>query len=183
MNKYLISLVSALLLLSAPVSANVIMPPTLDINEGQLSLNGAGSRTKIFMSLYDGGLYLSRPNNNAEQIMNADEAMAIRLNITSSFISIEAMKEATLAGFVKSTNDNIAPIEDDINALLATFEQGIGDGDTYQFSYSPGQGVSVVKNNESLATIGDLTFKKAFFGIWLSDHPVQESLKQQMLGN
>jgi len=27
-----------------------------------------------------------------------------------------------------------------------------------------------------------LDFKKAFFGIWLSDNPVQSSLKQQLLG-
>ena len=30
--------------------------------------------------------------------------------------------------------------------------------------------------------VGDLEFKKALFGIWLSDKPAQKDLKEKMLG-
>ena len=43
--------------------------------------------------------------------------------------------------------------------------------------------VDVLRNSELLDTIAGLEFKKAFFGIWLSDNPVQKSLKKAMLGN
>ncbi|MBC66067.1 MAG: hypothetical protein CML63_05160 [Rhodobacteraceae bacterium] len=40
----------------------------------------------------------------------------------------------------------------------------------------------VLKNEEKINSISGLEFKKAFFGVWLSDNPVQENLKKAMLG-
>jgi hypothetical protein len=39
-----------------------------------------------------------------------------------------------------------------------------------------------LKNNEQVQLIPGLEFKKAFFGIFLSDNPIQKNLKKAMLG-
>ena len=67
--------------------------------------------------------------------------------------------------------------------FMATLHQAIQVGDVYEFIYLPESGVDVLRNSELLDTIAGLEFKKAFFGIWLSDNPVQKSLKKAMLGN
>ena len=66
---------------------------------------------------------------------------------------------------------------------MATLHQAIEVGDVYEFIYIPDSGLDILRNSEFLDTITGLEFKKAFFGIWLSDNPVQKSLKKAMLGN
>ena len=46
----------------------------------------------------------------------------------------------------------------------------------------PDSGTNVLKNSEYIDTIPGIEFKKAFFGIWLSNDPIQKNLKQAMLG-
>ena len=69
-----------------------------------------------------------------------------------------------------------------MDAFLDVFSEEIKDGDVFDLVYLPGEGVRVLKNGDQRATIGDLEFKKALFGIWLSDEPAQEDLKEKMLG-
>ena len=98
-------------------------------------------------------------------------------------LTSEAMKKAIKEGFVKSTKNNTEPIADQINQFMANLHQAIEVGDVYEFIYLPESGLDVLRNSELLDTIAGLEFKKAFFGIWLSDNPVQKSLKKAMLGN
>ena len=42
--------------------------------------------------------------------------------------------------------------------------------------------MSVIRNGEVKVVVPGLAFKKALFGIWLSDDPVQDDLKEGMLG-
>ena len=48
--------------------------------------------------------------------------------------------------------------------------------------YTPGSGVAISKNGELKDTIEGIAFKKALFGIWLSDKPADKKLKKAMLG-
>ena len=55
-------------------------------------------------------------------------------------------------------------------------------GDYYEFIYLPEMGTHVLKNSELVELIRGMEFKKAFFGIFLSDNPIQKNLKKAMLG-
>ena len=148
-----------------------------------LILNGQGTRVMVFVKINESGLYLSSENTNAEEVISQDSSMGIRLDVISSMLTADAMKKAINEGFVKSTKDNTQPINDQINQFMATLHQAIEVGDVYEFIYIPESGIDVLRNSELLDTIEGLEFKKAFFGIWLSDNPVQKSLKKDMLGN
>lgn len=168
----------------AQVTINdVTLPATMNAGEQTVSLNGGGIRKKLFFKLYVGGLYLASKSSDAKAIINADEAMAVKLEITSSMISSENMSEAINEGFEKSTGGNVAPLKDKISKFVDTFKKSeIVEGNVFDIVYVPGTGVESYKNGKLQSTIEGLDFKKALFGIWLCDEPADEDLKAKMLG-
>lgn len=172
--------------LTTPVAAltveGVDVPDTYSAMDAELKLNGAGTRSKWFMDLYIGGLYVPETIDDGLAIINADEPQAITLHIISGMITSDKMKAATMEGFENSTGGDMAAIKNDVDTFLDVFSDEIKDGDVFDLVYLPGEGVRVLKNGEQRATVGDLEFKKALFGIWLSDEPAQEDLKDKMLG-
>jgi len=186
MFRKLIIVVLAILVLNVPAMAveieDIIMPDVMESNEIKLNLNGVGVRSKFFMDLYVGGLYLEKKEQDPQKIIDADEPMAIRLHIISSLISSEKMENATREGFENATNKNIAPIQEQIEQFIAVFKIKIEKMDTYHFIHIPGKGMEIYKNDKLKTLIEGLEFKKALFGIWLCDKPAQKSLKKKMLG-
>ena len=158
------------------------MPESIETGQTKLMLNGAGVRTKFFMDLYVGGLYLKEKSQDSKAIIEADEPMAIRLHIVSSMITSKKMEKATRKGFKNATGGNIEAIKVQIEEFISVFKEEIKEDDIYDLIYVPGKGVEVSKNNESRSIIKGFPFKKAMFGIWLSDKPAQKSLKKAMLG-
>jgi hypothetical protein len=158
------------------------MPESLKTEQSTLMLNGAGVREKFFLDLYVGGLYLKEKSADPGAIIAADEPMAIRLHIISSMITSKRMEKATREGFENATGGNIGPIKVQIEEFISVFKEEIREGDIYDLIYVPAKGVEVSKNNEPRSMIKGLPFKKALFGIWLSDKPAQKSLKKAMLG-
>ena len=163
---------------------DVTLPATLNYSNTELSLNGGGIRTKLIFKLYTAGLYLQENSSNATTILNSNEPMAIRMVITSSKINSDNMSEAIREGFDKSTDGNTSAIEDNIDVLIETFsKEAIVPGDIFDLVYIPGKGVMAYKNSKLKSTISDLSFKKALYGIWLSDNPISSGLKDDLLGN
>ena len=163
--------------------AGVEIPETLENGGASLVLNGVGIRTRVFLDIYVGGLYLQKKSADAAAIMDADEPMAIRLWIVTGLITNDRMQKSIEEGFQKSTRGNTAPIREEIDALIGVYAEEINDEDVFELVYLPGQGLIVYKNGIYTATIEcGLSFKRALFGIWLSDRSVQTSLKNGMLG-
>lgn len=173
-------LITALALPTTKVSA-ADLPRSLDVGQSELALNGWGVRQKSFVKLYVGGLYLTTPSGDAESIINADEAMAIRIEITSGFVSQAKMAAALNEGFQNSTNGRTAALRKEIEQFQACFADDITKGDEFSIVYLPSVGVVVSKNGRQKGVIEGLAFKKALFGIWLGDRPADEGLKNAML--
>ena len=147
-----------------------------------LTKNGQGTRIIFFMKVYEGSLYLETESSNAQEIISLDSPMAIRIDVTSEMVTAEAMKKALSEGLEKSTGNNTASINNEINQLSSSFDSAVNSGDYYEFIYLPDKGTHVVKNRELVELIKGFEFKKAFFGIFLSDNPIQKNLKKSMLG-
>jgi hypothetical protein len=169
-------------LFSITPSFAVELPSTIVYQETKLILNGHETRVKFFMKVYEGSLYLESANNNAEEIINDDAPMSIRMDVISSLVTPDAMKIALNEGLEKSTGNNTAPIIKEINQLNASLNIEVGAGDFYEFIYLPNSGITVLKNSEYIDLIPGIEFKKAFFGIFLSDNPIQKNMKKAMLG-
>ncbi|WP_037314525.1 chalcone isomerase family protein [Salegentibacter sp. Hel_I_6] len=158
------------------------LPNTVEYGSEKLTLNGAGVREKFWMDMYAGGLYLKNKSNKASEIMNKDEAMAIKLHIVSKMITSKRMIDAVTEGFENSTGGNTAPISSEIKKFISFFEDEINKEDVFDIVYLPGKGSVIYKNGNESGVIKGMEFKKALFGIWLSNNPADEDLKEGMLG-
>lgn len=176
----LVFLMCASISFSAEIGG-VDVPATFKAGSTALDFNGAGIRKKFGLKLYVGSLYLTQKSQDADAVINADESMAITLNIISSLITSKKMEDATREGFENATGDNIEPISAEVEAFINVFKEKINDGDSFAFVYVPGTGVEIYKNTAKVSTVEGLVFKKALFGIWLCDKPAQKSLKKGML--
>lgn len=159
----------------------VMLPATQNFQEHTLQLNGAGVREKLWIDLYAAGLYLDQKNNNARDILNSDKPMAIKLHIVSKLITSEKMVEAVTEGFENSTNGNTAPIQNEINTMLGFFKEDIKKNDIFDLVYIPGKGVVAYKNGVEKGVVKGKEFKKALYGIWLSNRPADDDLKNDLL--
>lgn len=159
----------------------VELPVHLQWQQHDWTLNGAGMRNKMFMDLYVASLYVAQPSSDGAAIIAADEPMMIRLHITSSMITGKRMADSTRDGFVRATGGNLAQIEEDVNELIRAFGDDVNQGDVFDLVYEPETGVTVYHNGVAKSNVSGLSFKQALFGIWLSNIPVQKSLRKAML--
>jgi hypothetical protein len=163
----------------------ITLSRTIVFEGKNLQLNGFGTRTKMWTEVYLQALYLSTLSDDAKEIINSDTAMAIRLQITSSLVTSKKLSKSLQKGIVKSVGEENVP---KYNTQLELLEKLLNREDTqvndgFNLIYSPtDKSIWVYKNNTLEGKIPGLEFKKAFFGIWLSDNPVDEELKNSLLG-
>lgn len=163
----------------------VIVPRTLEFKSRELSLNGVGQRSKMFTELYVQALYLSQLSQDAAFIIDSDTEMAIRIQITSGLVSSKKLSKALEKGVEKSVGPKgFLKLTD----KLLQLERLIGKeetkkGDAFNLIYSPiDSALLIYKNDRYEGKIDGFEFKKAFFGIWLSEDPVDKILKEDLLG-
>ncbi len=179
------SVLFSFILLFTTFSASALdgIPKAMIVGGKTLALNGAGTRTKFIISVYHAGLFLEKKSSNAAEIMGANTPMAIRMKVVSGLASADKMKSALTEGFANSTGGKTAPIQPQINQFLAAaFKNKVNKGDVFDLVYTPQAGTQIISKGKNLTTVKGLPFKKALFGIWLSNKPAQANLKKAMLG-
>ncbi|MBI5894561.1 MAG: chalcone isomerase family protein [Desulfobacterales bacterium] len=170
----------------------VNLPDAVMAGDENLVLNGAGIRTKrlagiVKKDIYVAGLYLKDKSSDAQQIIDADETMLLRIEIVSSLITSERFTEATRTGFDESTKGHTAPIQKEIDRFMSTFSEKIQDGDLFEIVYKKGAGVQTFKNGgkNPIVTIPGMPIKTALFGIWLGERSEEDlqKLARGLLGS
>ncbi len=164
--------------------AGVKLPATvaLGADPPPLVLNGAGVRSKFFVKVYVGALYLPARTTDAAAILRHSGPVAVHMHFLHSEVSKEKLVDAWNDGF--SANLSAAQRErlqdriDRFNALFRTARRG----DVIRLEYLPGSGTRVVVNNEQQGTIEGEDFMQAWLGIWLGDKPADGDLRRAMLG-
>ena len=182
-NQFFVAILGAAVgLCSLPLeAARAELPSALQAGDSKLALNGSGTRTKYLMSMYEAGLYLDKPSTDAAAIVAADAPMGLRLQIVSGMVTQEKLVESLAEGFDKSTLGKTEPIRKEIEQFRSLLGKEIAKGDVFDFVYTPQQGVIVAKNGKTQGTVAGLAFKKALFGIWLSENPADKELKRTLL--
>lgn len=179
-------LISLVIMMVSPAAAEKIggvnLPDTLAAGKSNLILNGAGLRKKLFIKVYAAGLYLTQKNNDPQKIIEADEAMGIRMHFIYDGVSAEKLIKAWNEGFGNATKGNVAPIKNEIDKFNACFKDEAKEGDIYDIIYVPGQGTAVSVKGKLIETIKGHVFKKALFAIWLGEKPADSGLKKGMIG-
>nr|WP_315143814.1 chalcone isomerase family protein [uncultured Flavobacterium sp.] len=163
----------------------VTVPRTIDFENQKLQLNGFGTRTKFWTEVYVQALYLTILSEDAKDILDSDTNMGIRLQITSSLVSSQKLSKSLHKGIVKSIGEENLPkfkTQLDLLEKLLNREATV-ENDAFNLIYSSTEkSILVYKNNQLEGKIPGFDFKKAFFGIWLSNNPVDAELKDALLG-
>jgi Chalcone isomerase-like len=163
----------------------VVVPRYIDYQDRKLELNGFGTRSKLWIDVYVQALYLTILSQDPKEIMEGKSVMAIRIQIISSLVTSKKLSKAFKKGLIKSVGEeNISKIQPQADLLNKFITDGeTKDKDFFNLIYAPSEeSILVFKNDKLVGKIPGFDFKKALFGIWLSDNPVDKDLKNQLLG-
>lgn len=163
----------------------IIVPRKIEFQNKPLQLNGFGTRSKMWVDVYVQALYLTNLSQDAQYILESDTEMAVRLQIISNMVSSKKLSKSLNKGMEKSVGkENMKQFESQIVLLesLLNSEETKKD-DAFNLIYNPiDTSIWVYKNDKFEGKIPGFEFKKAFFGIWLSNNPVDEDLRNDLLG-
>lgn len=179
-----VSLVLAFFAPSAPAMqlGPVTLPDSLSAGSKPLVLNGAGFRKKFGIKIYACALYLQKRDSDSSRIIMSDEVMGVRMHFVYKKVDGKDMAEMLTKGFENSTKGNMAPVKDNIAHLLSLLPKTLNKNDIVDLIYQPGRGIVCNINGKYAGESAGLVFKRAVFGIWLGEKPVNEDLKKGMLG-
>jgi hypothetical protein len=179
-----------LLMLSVPALATVDVADvrfddSATVSGQLLQLNGVGLRTRFFFKIYTIGLYLPKKTSSADVALAEPGAKRIRF-VMMRTVPAEDMVEA----FEKALHANNSEADlkvldgrlDQFKQLLMSFGKA-RQGSEYLLDYVPGVGThltvdGVIKD----APIPGADLFQALMRAWLGPSPVQENLKEALLG-
>lgn len=183
----LVGVLSTHLLLTSATALTlegVVVADTVPVANTSLTLNGAGVRTKLFMSIYVGALYLPAKANTLPGVLAQTGPKQLALHFVYKKLPPEKLVAAWNEGF----NANLSPVE--LTALAASirqfnqwFTQEAVQGTVYRINEIPGVGTQLWINDQLKGTIAEAGFYPALLQIWLGAKPVTTELKQALLGN
>jgi hypothetical protein len=176
-----------LFLLLAPAAqarevAGIQIPDQAPLGESTLVLNGAGVRSKFFIKVYVGALYLPDAQREAARIVEADAPVAVHLHFLHSEVDTKKLVDAWNDGF-NANHDagQLAALKARIERFNALFRT-VKRGEVIRIEYLPGRGTRVAINAEERGKIEGADFRAALLRIWLGDKPADDDLKRSMLG-
>lgn len=180
----LVATLLAMPALHAAEVAGIKVDEQIRVGANELVLNGAGLRTKVFVKVYIGALYVSQKANAPAALLDATTPRRMSMRM------LRDIDADTLYGALRDgLKDNNSEAE--LAALKAPTEQfaeimkKVGtarNGDTVALDFTA-DGVAVSFNGESRGKVAGGAFAKALLKAWLGENPVDGSLKKALLGS
>ncbi len=159
--------------------AGVTIPETLNTD---LSLNGAGIRSKFFFKIYIAELYLEHPAKTAGQVLDTPGRKRMTMHILYDEVSGEKLIDGWNEGFGNNLSDEqlkqLAPKIMQFNAMFVT----VHEGDEILLDYTPDTGTVVTIAGVEKGVVEGAAFNRALLSIWLGEEPVGEDLRDALLG-
>ncbi len=163
----------------------VRIPTTATVAGSTLALNGSGVRYRFVIKVYTAGLYLTGKAATPEQVFSM--AGPKRVHIVA-LRELDANDFGRL--FTKAMQDN-ASKEDFSKSINGTIRMGeafaakkkLSPGETIGVDWLPGQGTQIMINGKPWGEpIKEPEFFLSMLRIWLGTKPVDDALKEALLG-
>ena len=163
--------------------AGIAIADSQQTGDGPLVLNGAGLRRFFVFKVYVASLYVPRKTASAAQVL--DPAGRARLTLTllrglSADKLIAALREGLAANLGA---DRLAALQapmQEMDALMRKIGTA-GEGDVVTLDFQR-DSVAVQFNGALQGVVSAPGVNTALLSIWLGSHPVDEHLKQSLLG-
>jgi len=161
--------------------AGVTMPDGITVEGKSLVLNGMGIRkaTIFRVKVYVAALYVENRSRNAEELLRSEQIKRYDVILLRD-VDRDDIIDVFRKGLVKNSADWAK-----MKGRFAQFAAWLSDfkeRDTISLLYVPGRGVTVTLKGQVKGTIGGADFASALFAIWLGTDPVDDGLKDALLG-
>jgi len=156
----------------------------VQLGSAELTLNGAGVRTRVFFKVYVGALYLLQKTGSPDAVLGDAGAKRIAMHMLRD-LDAEQLFSALNEGLKKNhAPDQLARLEPQVKQLEGIFNavKAAKKGDVILLDYLPGAGTRVTVHGDDKGTIAGEEFNRALLRIWLGEQPADASLKKSMLG-
>ncbi len=161
--------------------AGVQFPDAVSAGGQELRLNGAGVRTKLFVKVYAGGLYVAQPSGDAEAIVAADAPKRVRMVFLRD-VDKKKILETYRDGFhANSAGPRLQALLADLDRIAPAVPD-MKKGGEMVVTYVPGQGTTVAAAGAAPVTVEGKEFADAMFRNWLGSRPADGDLKKALLG-
>ncbi|MDE1545240.1 chalcone isomerase family protein [Dechloromonas agitata] len=170
--------------LHAAEVAGVRVADSVKVGNNELVLNGAGLRSKLFIKVYVGALYVGQKAATPAAIYDSATPRRMVLRLLRD-LDADSLHSALDEGL----RNNHTPAE--LSEMQAQAEQLAGimkaigkvrEGDTISIDFSS-EGVVVSQNGEVRGKVAGAGFAKALLKVWLGEKPADASLKKALLGS
>ncbi len=163
--------------------AGVRVPESVVVDGATLALNGAGLRSRFFVKVYVGALYLPAAGvDSAEGVLAAPGPKRVAMHMIYDDLSPEKITSAWMDGF----RDNTPPAA--LAAMMPRIERfnalwpSLKGGDVADVDLPAGGGVRVTVNGALVGEVEGEDLQGAVLRIWLGESPADGDLKRGMLG-
>jgi hypothetical protein len=177
-----------LLLLPIAVSAAEVAGVKIDdktrIGSGELVLNGAGLRKRVFFQVYAIGLYLPQKTQSAAAVLEQPGPKRVAIHMLRD-VSAEAFTEALADGIranhSAAESKALEPRVQQLGAIMAEIKEA-KKGMAFALDWDGKSTQLVVQGKPAGQPIPGEDFYRALLRVWLGDKPVQDDLKKALLG-
>ena len=187
MKALLVAAVAALCFnLAAAVDvAGVKFDDKVRVGTSDTVVNGAGLRKKVFVKVYAMALYLPEKRGDAESVLATKGAKRISINLLRD-LSGQQFVEALQEGMANNHSEaEMVGLKDRLKQFSDTM-LAVGEartGTNVVIDWIPEGGTRLTVNGQAKGKdIAGEDFYKALLKIWLGNKPVQDDLKQALLG-
>ena len=163
--------------------AGVSVPDQVQgLSGNKLLLNGAGVRSKFFIKVYVGALYLPQKVGEASAAIGMPGNKRVLMHFVYDEVSSKKITDGWREGFGnnldQATFSALGPRLERFNRLF----EDMTEGDQIVFDYVSGQGTRVSVKGVEKGLIEGEDFMRALLLVWLGDDPVDSDLKTALLG-
>ena len=166
---------------SAADVGGVKVPDTMTVDGTPLKLNGAGIRKKAIFKVYVAGLYVETPSKDASSLLSSSQVKSMHLWMLRD-IKGANVSGAIADGFQLNSKAALPQLQPKLDQL-AKMIPDLKEGDQMSLSWVPDKGTVVNVRGTDVGTIEGRDFADALFAVWLGPSPVQDDLKQALLGS
>ncbi len=158
----------------------VVFPDMVQTGSSTMSLNGLGLAKFLYsIKVYAGALYLGTGATVDAVLTDVPKRLELAYLRSIEAKDIVRASEKNLADNVPQAT--IAALRSRIDRMHQLYEN-VKPGDRYALTYLPGLGTELALNGQRKGIVEGADFAAAYFAIWLGPDPINQPLKEGLLG-
>lgn len=157
----------------------VTLPDSATVEGKTLTLNGMGTRKKLFIKVYVAGLYVEKASKDAQALATSDQLKRVRMVLVRD-LGRDKIVDAIENGVKKNMPSQLTALRARLDQLFGVIPD-LKKGDEITITYEPGKGTTLVSTRGQI-TLPGKDLGDALFSVWLGQHPADDDLKTALAG-